>query len=225
MDRIWQWAWDRYGARYSWAVFALCFPLALPVHLFWLLLIVAVEGSSDFVKAAAVGIVTVPVMFFVVALPGLGRSRLVEQWAAGGEVDRARALDNTYSWTRESVVRTVVSHAVWAGTSSAVVSAIAGSTGWRPVQFGILGIVTGTAVGLTAAHSFADTAIRPARVAIAGGTAIGDGLPRSRPSFAAWSNTFVLAALFVFAVIGAMLALVFDRAREEPLILILIGGH
>jgi uncharacterized membrane protein len=22
MDRIWQWAWDRYGPRYSWAIYA-----------------------------------------------------------------------------------------------------------------------------------------------------------------------------------------------------------
>jgi hypothetical protein len=35
MDRIWQWAWDRYGARYSWAALAVAFPLSLPVYLFW----------------------------------------------------------------------------------------------------------------------------------------------------------------------------------------------
>ena len=30
MDRIWQWAWDRYKSRYSWACWALTLPLALP---------------------------------------------------------------------------------------------------------------------------------------------------------------------------------------------------
>ncbi|HEY6857306.1 MAG TPA: hypothetical protein VI194_13980 [Mycobacterium sp.] len=34
MDRIWQWAWDRYGARYSWAVYALSIPFSLPPYLF-----------------------------------------------------------------------------------------------------------------------------------------------------------------------------------------------
>lgn len=29
MERIWQWAWDRYGRWYSWAVLAVMFPLVL----------------------------------------------------------------------------------------------------------------------------------------------------------------------------------------------------
>jgi hypothetical protein len=29
MDRIWQWAWDRHGAKYSWACFAVNFVVAL----------------------------------------------------------------------------------------------------------------------------------------------------------------------------------------------------
>ena len=61
-------------------------------------------------------------------------------------------------------------------------------------------------------HSFVEAALRPARVAIAGDTGIGDSLPRSRPTFAAWSNVSVLAVAFMFAVAGAMLAAVFDRA-------------
>ena len=59
--------------------------------------------------------------------------------------------------------------------------------------------------------------MRPARVAIAGDTGIGESLPRSRPSFAAWSNMSILAVAFVYAVAGAMLAAVFDRATEMPL--------
>jgi adenylate cyclase len=52
MDRLWQWAWDRYGARYSWAVYAFAFALALPIHLLWSFLIVAIEESSNYVEAA-----------------------------------------------------------------------------------------------------------------------------------------------------------------------------
>jgi adenylate cyclase len=52
MDRIWQWAWDRYGARYSWAVYAVAFALALPIHLLWSFLILAIEESSHYVEAA-----------------------------------------------------------------------------------------------------------------------------------------------------------------------------
>ncbi len=60
--------------------------------------------------------------------------------------------------------------------------------------------------------------MRPARAAIAGDTGIGDSLPRSRPTFAAWSNVSMLAVAFVFAIAGAMLAAVFDRARHGPVL-------
>jgi class 3 adenylate cyclase len=224
MDRIWQWAWDRYGPRYSWAVYAINLPQTLVVYLAWSLLIVAFENSDHYVEAAAVTIVAVPVLLYVIGLPGLGRSHLVEQWAAGHEVDRARALEATYAWTRGAFARTVASHAVWVGLLSVVVGAIAEATGSRVVQYGIVGVVTGAAVGLTAAHSIAEAAVRPARVAIAGDTGIGDALPRSRPTFAAWSNVFMLAAVFVFTVVGAMLAAIFGQAREEPILFVVIGG-
>ena len=29
MDRIWQWAWDRYGARYLWAIWVVAFASSL----------------------------------------------------------------------------------------------------------------------------------------------------------------------------------------------------
>jgi adenylate cyclase len=33
MDRIWQWAWDRYGASYSWAILGIGYLALLPVYL------------------------------------------------------------------------------------------------------------------------------------------------------------------------------------------------
>ena len=113
---------------------------------------------------------------------------------------------------------------MWAALLSVVVGAIAGATGSRLVQFGILGAAIGTAVQLIAVHSFAEAALRPARLAIAGDTGIGDALPRSRPTFAAWSNVSMLAAVFAFAVTGAMLAAVIERASEVPVLCAVIGG-
>jgi adenylate cyclase len=223
MDRIWQWAWDRYGARYSWAIYAISVPSSLPVYLFWALLIVAVEKSGDYVEAAAVAVVAVPVVAYVIQLPGLGPVRVVEQWAAGHEVDRAGALEATYAWTRGVVAQEVPAAAVGLALLSSVVGAIAGATGLRLVQYAILGAVVGTALGLTAVHGFVEAAVRPARVAIAGDTGIGDSLPRSRPSLAAWSSVFVLVTVFIFAVDGAMLAAVFDPARVEPVLFLVIG--
>jgi adenylate cyclase len=224
MDRIWQWAWDRHGARYSWAAYAIAFPLLLPMYLFWAFLIVAVEESSHYVEAAAVTVVAVLVLAYVIMLPGVGRFRLAEQWAAGHEVDRARALDATYAFTRGVVVRAVSFNAVWVGLLSVVVGAVTGATDSRLVQYAILGAAVGTAIQLGAVHSFGEVAVRPARLAIAGDTEIGDSLPRSRPTFAVWSSVSMLSAVFTFAVYGAMLAAVFHETREGPVLFVVIGG-
>jgi adenylate cyclase len=223
MDRIWQWAWDRYGARYSWALYAAAVPLTLSIYLFLSFLIVAVEESSHYVEAAAVTVVAVPVLAYVCVLPGSGAFRLVERWAAGQQVDRARALDATYALTRGLVVRAVALNAVWAALLSVIVGAIAGATGWRLVQYAILGAVMGAASQVISVHSLAEASARPARVAIAADTGIGDSVPRSRPTFAAWSSVTLLAAVFVFAVDGAMLAAVFDRTGAEPVLFVVIG--
>jgi class 3 adenylate cyclase len=73
-------------------------------------------------------------------------------------------------------------------------------------------------------HSFLEPALRPARIALAGDTEIGDSLPRSRPTFAAWANLSLLAAAFAFALTGAMLAVVFDRASEFPVLCVAIAS-
>jgi len=223
MDRICQWAWDRHGNRYSWALCAVVATVGLPIFVVWSLLIVAVEQSSGFVKAAALTVVALPMLVCVVIRPGSGAGHLIERWAAGREVDRERALNASYAWTRGLVVRGVASTAVWIGLLSVVVGAIAGATGRRLVEYGFLGAVAGGAVLLPAVHSLAEAAARPARVAIAGDTGIGDSLPRSRPTFAAWSSVSMLACVFVFAVYGAMLTAAFDRARDEPLLFLAIG--
>jgi class 3 adenylate cyclase len=224
MDRIWQWTWDRYAARYSWAVFAISCLAMLPVWLGSTFLVIAVEGSDRYVDAAAVTVVGVLVLVYVSVLAGVGPSRRVEQWAAGREVDRARALEATYAWARGAVVRTVGTAAVLIALLLVVVGAIAGATGSRLVQYGIVGAVFGAVASLIVMHSFVEATMRPARVAIASDTGIGDALPRSRPTFAAWSNVSILAASFSFAVLAAMLAAVVHRASGAPVLVVVIGG-
>jgi adenylate cyclase len=131
MDRIWQWAWHRYGPRYSWAVCAVAFLLLLQTYLVLSFVIVAFEDSDRYIEVAAVSVVAVLVLVYVLFLPGLGEMRLVEQWAAGHEVDRATALDATYTYGRDMVARVVVGIAVWAAVLFVVVGAIAGASGWR----------------------------------------------------------------------------------------------
>ena len=79
-------------------------------------------------------------------------------------------------------------------------------------------------MALAAGHSFVEPALRPARAALAGDMGIGDSLPRSHPTFAAWSNLSMSAVIFVAAVGGVMLAAVFERAGEVPLLWVVIGG-
>ncbi|MDT5004012.1 MAG: adenylate cyclase [Mycobacterium sp.] len=223
MDRIWQWAWDRYGPRYSWAVYAISYFAMLPVWLGSAFLVVALEGSDRFVDAAAVTAVAVLVLVYVAILAGVGPSRSVQQWAAGREVDRAMALEATYAWARGAVGRTVCAAAVLIALLLVVVGAIAGATGSRLIQYGIVGAVSGAVASLIVMHSFVEATMRPIRIAIAGDTAIGDALPRSRPTFAAWSNASLLAATFSFAVLAALLAAVF-QASEAPVLAVVIAG-
>ena len=112
MDRMWQWAWDRYGPRYSWALSAISFPILPAIYLIPSFGVVALEKSGHYVEAAAVTVVAVLVCGYVMALPGRRLFRLVEQWAAGHEVERACALEATYTWARGMVARAVVGKAV-----------------------------------------------------------------------------------------------------------------
>ena len=203
-------------------MFAISCLAILPVYLVLSFVVVAFEESDRYVEAAAVTVVAVLVHGVLMVLPGVGAIRLVERWAAGHEVDRARALDATYAslgggcpvggrercFGRPAIGRCRCDRR---------------GDGSRLVQYGILGAVLGAAIQLIAVHSFAEAALRPARLAIAGDTGIGDSLPRSRPTFAAWSNVSMLAAAFAFAVGGALLAAVFDRASEIPVLAVVIG--
>jgi adenylate cyclase len=224
MDRIWQWTWDRYAAKYSWAIYTVAVAVSLPSYVFGSCLIVAVEQSTEYIEAVAVTVVAVLLLAYANILPGLGWARVVDKWAAGGDVDPARALEATYAWARGAVARLLGCNAVSVSLLSVVVGAVAGVTGSRVLQYGILGAAVGVAIGLGGLHSLAEAAFRPARIAIADNTDIGDSLPRARPSFATWSSIFVLASAFIFAVDAAMLAAAFAHVREEPVLFIVIAG-
>jgi adenylate cyclase len=223
MDRLWQWAWDRYGAKYSWAVWAIGVPLLLQVYLLLAIVIVAFEKSDRYVEAAAVALVATLVHQYVVILPGLGRIRLVERWAEGHEVDRESALGATYSLTRGTVVRSMGANAVVAGLLGVVVGMVAGATTARLLQYGILGAAGLVGTQLITVHSFWEAALRPVRRSIAGDTGIGDSLPRSRPTFANWANMSMLGVAFTFALGSALLAAVLDRVAVVPVFSVVIA--
>ncbi len=153
MDRIWQWAWDRHGPRYGWAVTVISYFAVLPVWLFSafsvaLLRVRPLRRGGRRHVGRRVGAAV------CVFLPGAGPSRVVERWAAGREVDPAEGLEATYARTRGMIVRIVGATAVAAALLYAVCGAIAGATGSRFVQYGIVGAVFGAVISFATVHSF-----------------------------------------------------------------------
>jgi class 3 adenylate cyclase len=186
-------------------------------------ILVAFEKSSRYIESAGVSGLAVLVLMYGLVLPGLGMWRLVDRWAAGQEVDQVSALEATYVWARKGPARALGVTAVVASVLAVIVGVIAGATGSRLGQYAILGAVFGPACHLIGVHGLVEAPLRPVRVALAGGKGIGDSLPRSRPTFANWTNLSMLGVAFAFAVAGAMLTAVFDRANQSPALWAVIG--
>ena len=210
MDRLFQRAWDRHGAVYSWVLCAICYLVPFPIYLVVSFAIVALERSDHYLAGACATAVAMLVLACGLVLPGIGPLRLVERWAAGDGVDAATALEATYTWARGAIARGLAVIAVCAVVLSVVVGVIAGASGPRLVQFAVLGLAVGVGSHLIGVHSVPESQMRPLRATLAGATGIGDSLPRSRPTFAAWSSLSILAVAFVFSVAGVMVAAVFD---------------
>jgi adenylate cyclase len=98
MDRIWQWAWDRCGARYTWAIWAIMFAPMLLTYVAASFLVVAFEKSHHYVEATIVAGAAVVVFSYVLILPDGRGLRLAQRWARGEEVDLGGALKDTYFW-------------------------------------------------------------------------------------------------------------------------------
>ena len=223
MDRIWQWAWNRYAPRYIWAIYALAFPVVLPVYLFMTLPIVAFEKSGRYVEIAMITAAALVALELIMIVPDR-RLNLVQRWAEGRRVERAAALEATYSYARSQTFRTLCCTWAWAAVLCIVVGAITGATGVRLLQYAVIGALFGTGVQLIAFHNIVEAGWRPARLALARDTGLGDSLPRSRPSFAARSNVSMVAVAFSFALMGAMLAAVIKRTSEVPVLAVAIAA-
>ena len=223
IERVWQWAWARHGTRYSWAVFAITFVVILPIWEILAFVVVGFEGSDRFVLTAAAAAAIELVSVYVLVQPGSRSWRPIERWAAGDPIDRYEALEATYTFARGALVRGVAFFAVMGGIMCVVVGAIAGSSVSGLVQYGVIGITFIPLVQLVAIHHFSESYFRPVRIAIAGNSGIGDAMPRSRPSFAAWSNVSVLATAWTFGFGGAALAVVVDRTSDDPVLAVAIA--
>lgn len=223
MDRIFEWVWDKHGPTYSWAMCALIYPTGYLTYLAFTQFIVAFEGADIYLEAALVLAVFMAARVVVLAHPFSKDMQLVQGWAKGLHTDRAAALEASFAHARKAIPRAIVTDVGWMSLVAVTVGLLAGASGWRLVQYGVMGAGYGAAVGLMGVHSFVEGAWRPVRASIAGDTALGDSLPRSHPTFAAWSNIAIISVAFAFAFGGALVASVFDRLYGEPILCVLIA--
>ncbi|KUI30180.1 hypothetical protein AU196_06160 [Mycobacterium sp. IS-1742] len=88
----------------------------------------------------------------------------------------------------------------------------------------IVGAALGGASLLTTLQQRRGRNAAPARIAISGETSLGDSLPRSRPTFAAWTNLSILGVAFVFALLSVLLAFVLERLGDAPALSVVIAS-
>lgn len=105
-----------------------------------------------------------------------------------------------------------------------VVGAVAGASGSRLVQYGVVGAAAGIGMELIGLHTTMQGALRPARAALGGDTEIGDSLPRTRPTFATWLSLSLVGCVFAFSIVAALVGVVLDRGSEQPVLAVLIAG-
>ncbi|MFV8053587.1 adenylate/guanylate cyclase domain-containing protein [Mycobacterium sp. 48b] len=222
MDRIWQWVWDRHGAKYPWAIWAFGFTSILVTYTLWALVITSYERSNRYLEAVVVTAVAVVLQSFVV-LPGPRRFRLMRPVSAADEIDRFQALNATYVWARASGIRQLLFVTIWAAVLFAVVGVLAGARGTRVVEYAIVGGAMGTVTTLISLHTFTEGSLRPVRAALAGDSGIGDALPRSRPTFARWLEISMLCALCNFTTAGIMVGVLLGRVSDSPVLPLVIA--
>ncbi|CAM3164312.1 hypothetical protein MYIN104542_20745 [Mycobacterium intermedium] len=223
MDRILQAAWNRHGARYSWVLAGVVVMLALPIYLFLAVVIVTFEESTRYLEATGLTVIAVLMLVCLLGPPGRGVWRQVEHWAKREQIDRTATLQATYNWARKAPVRLVIINGVLAAAFSVAVGTVAGSSPSRLVQYAVVGATIQGPCQLIGVHSLVEAVMRPVRVSLIGDTTIGDALPRSRPTFATWSEISMLGVALAFAIESAMLMAVFGGVRQPPLLWVAIG--
>ncbi len=223
MDRVWQWAWDRHGPRYSWVVFAVSSLVIMPMWVISALVIVEFEKSDRFLEASALAAALELASMYLLVQPGSTTWRPVERWAAGERIDRLVALESTYSFGRNTLVRGVVVFALVGAMMCLIVGARTGADTSRLIQYGIAGMTFLASVQLIGIHAIAEVFLRPPRIALAGDSEIGDALPRSRPSFATWSNIAIIATAWAFAYGGIIVAAAVDWGEDDPVFAVVLA--
>jgi adenylate cyclase len=217
MGRFWQWLWDRYGPHYSWGLVAAAIPLAVGTYSIFTLMILRFEDSTRYGEAMAVLCVGAALHQTTAIHTGRRWIRPTERWAAGAKLDRRAALEGTYRYARTMMSRQIWSTAVWFAASCVLVGMVAGASGPRLAQYGVLGAIIGATIPVAVMQALAESIMRPLRVALAGESDIGDDLPRSQPSFATHVNVSTVTYIFIYTLTGALVVAISPHLGEPVL--------
>ena len=224
MERLWQWAWDRHGPRFSWAAFIITALLFAFIYGFAASLFVGYERSSAYPVGISIGIVGGILVGFAHIRPGSANWLAIERFAAGGSTDAMAALTSTYALTRELIARTFVNSVVLGAATGGAVALTVGASPVRAAEHAVLAGAALAAVNASGVHFYLEAMIRPARLAAALDSGpLGDHLPRSAPAFSTWATAFALGVVGSFTVAGLMLAVVIDEATGSPLVLLAVA--
>ena len=122
-------------------------PVLLPIWLFASFVVVAFEKSDRYVEAAAVTVVAVLVMEYGYVSSRRGAGSPGGAVGSGPRGRSGNGIGSHVHLRRRAVIRVVAMQRCWGALLLVVVGAIAGASGSRLVQYGIMGAVTGTAIG------------------------------------------------------------------------------
>ena len=70
IDRVWQWAWDRHGPRYSWAVLWITYVLTVPIWVFSAIIMVELVESDRIIEGAVASAAITLVLACILVRPG-----------------------------------------------------------------------------------------------------------------------------------------------------------
>ena len=78
----------------------LTFTLLLSIYLLWTMVVASFEASRDYFETSVITVVAVPGLAYLTVLPGRAGAGLRNNGRAGQAVDRVKALEATYLWSR-----------------------------------------------------------------------------------------------------------------------------
>ena len=134
----------------------------------------------------------------------------VHALAAGRPVSVRATLDQTYVAGRAAMRNGCVQATLNGALAQALPPLLADGPTTRVLEYAAVGALFGLCIGLVGAHAWMESLWRPVRAELTADSAVGDDLPRARPSFATHASVSVMAAIVCFSYAGVGIGALFD---------------